>query len=105
MDGDLDLRLSAQRALLGAITGLRTVSAEVENNVVKWRCVFSSYIEKEQYWEELSCTAAEVIADYPDGYIIEEEYLVIPSSGRNSQKINEIEQLKNIVFARYEPSE
>jgi len=58
------LRLPAQRVRPGRIAhGLRAVSVEKSDNIVKWRCVFDSGIAKESKWELLSEAAAELIAD------------------------------------------
>ena len=96
MDKDIELKLSAQRALLGEVTiGLRAVSTELIGNVIKWRCVFESEQAKENQWENLSVAATEVIADYSDEFTIEEEYLVTPLA-------ESIIHLKNIVYLRHE---
>ena len=103
MDTDIKLRLSSQRALLGCVTGgLRAVSVEVEENKIKWRCVFGSDIAKESQWEVLSEAAAEVIADFPAPYTIEEEYLVVRFRDSENSPPNNIQHLKNIVFLRNE---
>ncbi|MCX2803262.1 hypothetical protein [Microbulbifer thermotolerans] len=100
---DEHLRLSAQRALLGRITrGLRAVSVEKSNNVVKWRCVFGSEVAKESQWELLSEAAAELIADFEPPTKIEEEYIVVRFRDSEQKVPNEIPHLKHIVFLRHE---
>ena len=94
MEPDIELRLSAQRALWGKITlGLRAVSVEIADQTIRWRCIFESEIIKEKYWEELSCAASEVVADFSN-VSIDEEYVVIPNP-------LEMEHLKWLVFLRY----
>lgn len=100
---DEELRLSAQRALLGCITrGLRAVSVEKLGDTIKWRCVFGSDSAKESQWEILSEAAAEVIADYSSHTKIEEEYLVVKFRNSASEPTNEIPHLQHIVFLRHE---
>lgn len=98
-----DLRLSAQRALLGCVTGgLRAVSVEMVGNTIKWRCVFGSDVAKETQWQVLSEAAAEVIADYAEPITIEEEYLVVKFRNSENEPPNVISHLKHIVFLRHE---
>jgi hypothetical protein len=92
----LDLRLIAQRALLGAVTpGLREVSVGLQESTVLFRAVFESEEAKEREWEELSCAATEVIADFEAGWRIAEEYLVVPTGQRPPR-------LDVLVFERWE---
>lgn len=92
-----DLKISGQRALWGNIPeGLRAVSIEAENSVIKWRCIFGSSQYKEQNWELLSVAAAEVVADFTACSNIEEEYLVVSPP----LKMNHLEHL---LFLRHEP--
>lgn len=91
------LRLSAQRALVGAVTpGLRAVSVEYSENIIKWRCIFESEQAKETQWEVLSAAATEVVSDYLHPVTINEEYLVVPSLHAK------MEHLASVVFLRYE---
>lgn len=95
MEPNIQIRLSAQRALWGQITpGLRAVSVEISDKAIRWRCIFESKLKKEEYWEELSCAATEVVADFSDA-MIEEEYLVTPND-------SEMEHLEWLVFLRHE---
>ncbi|MFO6422203.1 hypothetical protein [Motilimonas sp. KMU-193] len=97
-----DLRLSAQRALLGCVTrGLRAVSIEMVGNTIKWRCVFGSDIAKESQWAILS-EAAEALADYVEPITIEEEYLVVKFRNAENEPPNVIPHLKHIVYLRHE---
>lgn len=103
MEIDIKLKLSSQRALLGCVTaGLRAVSVEADGNKIRWRCVFGSDIAKGSQWEILSEAAAEVIADFPAPYTIEEEYLVVRFRDSENSPPNELHHLKNMVFLRYE---
>lgn len=98
-----DIRLSAQRALLGCVTrGLRAVSIELSLNTIRWRCVFGSEVAKNSQWEILSEAAAEVIADFPEPMKIEEEYLVVRFRDSEQAKPNEIPHLEHVVFLRHE---
>lgn len=95
------LRLSAQRDLLGSVThGLRAVSVEKSDNVVKWRCVFASEIAKEAQWELLPEAAAEFIADFESPMKIEEEYIVVRFRDSEQKAPNEIPHLKQIASKR-----
>lgn len=88
---------------MGSVThGLRAVSVEKSDNVVKWRCVFVSEIDKEAQWELLSEATAEVIADFESPMKIEEEYLVVRYRDLEQKAPNEIPHLKHIVFLRHE---
>jgi hypothetical protein len=90
----IEIRLSVQRALLGAVPpSLRAVSIDADDLKIYYRCIFDSETtEKEK--ELLSVAASEVIADF-SAYSIEEEYLVIPKS----EKMN---HLNHLVFLRNE---
>lgn len=100
---DEELRLSAQRALLGCITGgLRAVSVEKAGNTIKWQCAFESEAAKAAEWEVLSEAATEVIADYAAPAIIEEDYVVMDFRSSGNETPNQIAHLKNLVFLRYE---
>ncbi|MBO2583259.1 hypothetical protein [Shewanella algae] len=98
-----DIKLSAQRALLGCVTrGLRAVSIELSDQKILWRCVFGSEIAKDSQWEILSEAAAEVVADFPEPMKIEEEYLVVRFRDSDQSPPNEIPHLEHVVFLRYE---
>jgi hypothetical protein len=68
---------------------------EFSGNEIRWLCVFEDINAKEQWWEELSAAASEVIADFPE-MTISEEYKVV-SSGQ------QMDYLKYLIFLRYEP--
>lgn len=98
-----DIRLSAQRALLGCITGvLRAVSVELSSHTIRWRCVFGSEVAKNSQWEILSEAASEVITNFPEPMKIEEEYLVVKFRDSEQEKPNKIPHLEHVVFLRYE---
>jgi len=68
----LMLKLSVQRALLGEVTPrLVSVTCGLSGHVVQVRCYFSGRITAEDT-ETVSRIAGEVIADFPEGYSIEE---------------------------------
>ena len=89
------LRLSAQRALWGAITpNLRAVSADIRGTVIRWRADFDLPPTEEEL-ELLSVAATEVIADFPAPWTIDEEVRVIPSP-------TPMEHLTHLLFLRHE---
>lgn len=91
-----DIRLSAQRALWGCVpASLRSFSASVDNNKVRVRAIFDQTATDEDK-ELLSEAAAEIIADYTEPYILEEEYLIVPAGQAMSH-------LPSLIFLRYEP--
>ncbi len=68
----LTLKLSIQRALLGEVTPrLVSVTCGIRGRVVRVRCYVSGQIT-DQDTERTSRIAGEVIADFPDGYLVEE---------------------------------
>lgn len=94
---DNSLALSVHRALLCAIPknlkGLRVVIEE--NNKLLWQAFFDAEpteVEK----EVLRIASTEVLADYPDIHIIEEEFLYHPAS------LN-IHSIEEWAFVRWEP--
>ncbi|HBC3426874.1 hypothetical protein JL857_23900 [Vibrio parahaemolyticus] len=100
---DEDIRLSAQRALLGCISrGLRAVSIERAGKVIKWRCIFASEVAKESQWEILSEAATEVIADFDSSMQIEEEYIVVRFRDAEDEPPNEMLHLRHVAFLRHE---
>jgi hypothetical protein len=91
----IKIRLSIQRALLGAVpASLRAVSVDADEGKIYYRCIFNGEPSEDE-WELLSVAATEIIADFPEPYIIEEEYLHIP----NPKKMK---HLKHLVFLRHE---
>jgi hypothetical protein len=86
VEEDVQLRLSLQRALLSHVTpDLRSVSADVlpEKRMVRLRFVFARQPGDSDH-NATSIAAAEVIADYPDDWQLEEEYLILPAKVRMS---------------------
>lgn len=74
------LALSLQRALLGNITpNMRRVSGELHERTIRLLFLFASPASEEEL-EIVSCVGAEVIADYPEGYWIEEQAVTLPPS-------------------------
>lgn len=90
------VRLSAQGVLLGNVpASLRAVSVNVASTKVYYRCIFDGEPTEDE-WELLSVAATELIANFVEPYEIEEEYLRVPYP-------DEMENLKYLVFLRYEP--
>jgi len=91
-----NIRLSAQRALLGAIpTSLRAVSIEVSSQIIRIRNIFDKgYTESEK--ELLSAVGAEIASDFSEVHKIEEEFLVISEH-------QPMQHFAHLVFLRYEP--
>jgi len=66
------LKLSIQCALLGEVTDrLVAVTCGIKDRVVSVRAYVKGPVQEDDV-ETLSCIAGEVIADFPDGYMIEE---------------------------------
>jgi hypothetical protein len=66
------LKLSIQRALLGEVTDrLIAVTCGLENRRIKIRAYVSGKVTEEDI-ERIQCVGAEVIADFPNGYTIDE---------------------------------
>jgi hypothetical protein len=90
-----EIRLSALRALLGNVpSSLRSFSAEVSGNVVRLRSIFDD-TATEEHIELLSIVGAEIIADYPAEYALEEDFWKLSSSAQ-------MEHLSELIFHRYE---
>lgn len=89
-----DIRLSAQRALLGNIPGsLRAFSVEVSDGVVRLRSIFDGSATNEHV-EMLSAAGTEIISDYPE-HLLEEDFRHLPDS-------SPMEHLAHIIFLRHE---
>jgi hypothetical protein len=81
VEDDVRLRLSLQRAMLTHVTSeLRSVSADVtpEARLIRVRFIFAREPSDSER-DAASCAATEVIADYPDGWRVDEEYCVSPT--------------------------
>ena len=95
-ENGIHLRLSAQRALWGQVPNtLRATSVEYGLNVIRCRFIFDGEPSIDEK-DILGDAAAEIIADFPSPFIIEEEYIGIKYPERMSH-------LKYLVFLRYEP--
>jgi len=91
----LDIRISAQRALWGNVPrSLRAYSAEVNGEVVRLLAVFDSSVSDVER-ELLTTAGAEVMADYPESFGLEEELLVMEAD-------HDIPCLQHLIFRRYE---
>ena len=94
-DLSIEIKLSAQRSLLGHVpASLRAVSVDADGSKIYYRCIFDGKPTEDE-WELLSIAATEMIADFPEPYTIEEEYLHIPYPSM-------MEHLKHVVFLRHE---
>jgi hypothetical protein len=91
----MSLRLYAQQALLGNIPqSLRSVSVEYRGTDIACRFIFDG--EPTEYDQDLlSCSAAEIISNYNEPYMLDEEYLAIPYPA-------EMNFLSYVVFLRHE---
>jgi hypothetical protein len=92
---EMALRLSAQRALWGAITpNVRAVSAEWRAGSIVWRGIFHAEPDDTER-ELLSVALTEVIADFPDVTDCDEEFLVIPAP-------RDMQHLAHLLYLRHE---
>lgn len=67
-----DLNRSAQRALRGEVTeNLVAVTCGLENHTVKLNAYFEGEVSEDDV-EHIQAVGTEIIADFPDGYMIEE---------------------------------
>ena len=74
------LLLSLQRALLGEVhVELRQASIEADttSKTVRLRFEYDGP-PSERAWESCSCSAAEVIADFPAQWQLDEQHLTVP---------------------------
>ena len=91
---DQKLILSSVRALWGCVMpSLRTVSIELNDDIILWKCVFDSTATEDDL-ENLSAAAAEVTADFPK-YGLKEIIVTIPFPQKT-------EPLKNLIYLRKE---
>jgi len=91
-----DVRLSAQRALWGAVpTSLRAFSVEVVGNIIRTRSIFDG-TETTSHRELLAVATAEIIADFSSAFTIENECLSLPIGTL-------MPHLQHVIFQRYEP--
>jgi hypothetical protein len=80
VENDVRIRLSLQQALLTHVTPeLRSVSVDVapEARLVRLRFIFAREPSDSER-DAASCAATEVIADYSEGWRLDEEYHVSP---------------------------
>jgi hypothetical protein len=89
------VRLSAQRALLGAVpTSLRAFSVEVAGMIIRTRSIFDG-TETPDHRDLLSGASAEIIADFPAAFTIEDDFLSFPTG-------TAMHHLSNVIFQRHE---
>jgi hypothetical protein len=96
-DDDVNLRLNAQRALLGYVTPpLRAASVDIDpaRRRVLIRFVFDGE-PGEDAREAASTAGGELIADYPDGWVIHEEVVIVPAPAP-------MDHLRFVVYRRHE---
>ena len=93
-----DLRLSLQRALLGEVhPPLRQASIEADPllKVIRLRFEYDGE-PSEMVRESCSCAAAEVIADFPAPWQLDEQHAAIPAPGKMAA-------LAHVAYRRAEP--
>jgi hypothetical protein len=92
----VNLRLSAQRALWGAVpASLRAFSVEISGHIIHVRSVFDE-TWTEEHKELLSIAGSEIISDFHAPFTIEEEFLNIPVK-------EAMKHLTHLIFLRHEP--
>ena len=92
---DVQLRLIAQRSLWGLVpSSLRAASVSYDAHIIAFRCIFDGP-PSENDRELLSMAATEIIADFNEPYLIDEQYLGIPYP-------QPMEHLRYLIFLRYE---
>ena len=90
-----DVCLSAQRALRGMVpTSLRAFSVEIVGNVIRTRSIFDG-TETLDHRELLSGASAEIIADFPPPFVIEDDLLSFPVG-------TAMHHLSHVIFQRHE---
>jgi len=100
MSGTFDrpmLLLSLQRALLGEVRAeLRQASIEADttSKTVRLRFEYDGP-PSEQALESCSCSAAEVIADFPAQWQLDEQHLTVPAPAP-------LESLAHVAYRRHE---
>lgn len=96
-EGEIYLRLSAHRAMLGAVfPKLRSVSVEYRGFEIACRFILDVKPTEEEH-ELLSVAATEIVADYTSPYIISEEFLVMSYP-------EDMNFLRHLIYLRYETS-
>jgi hypothetical protein len=71
------LKVSIQRALLGEVTGrLVAVTCGLKGQLVQVRAYVAGKVTQDDL-ERISCIGGEVIADFPEGYTIEESCISV----------------------------
>jgi hypothetical protein len=94
---DIYLKLSAQRALLGAVTRqLRSVSVDLdaERSLIRLRFIFDG--EPSEWEREIASIAStEIISDFADGWVFDEKFVSCPAPDR-------MEHLRMLVYLRNE---
>lgn len=72
-ESDIGLRLSLQRALLGAVpSNMAAITAKIEGDLITIYAFFDGAVTEEEE-EIVSVIGAEVIADFPAPFMIEEK--------------------------------
>lgn len=73
----LTLQASARRALTGEVFDeLVALTCGLENQTIRLRAYFSGEISDKDM-KQVQIIGTEIIADFPEGYMIEEEYFSI----------------------------
>ncbi len=90
-----NLRLSAQRALLGAVpTSLRAFSVDILGSTIRARSIFDSAGTPE-HREMLSVACAEIISDFAAPFTMQDEHLDVPFG-------SSMQHLAHLIFLRHE---
>ena len=94
----VELKLSAQRALLGNIpASLRAVSIESNETEIKFRCIFDAG-STEPDLELLRSAGTEIIADFKSPISIQDDFLALTTP-------SVMNHLKHLVFLRNESNQ
>ena len=96
---DTNLRLSAQRALFTHVTPrLRAVSVDVDVEACRvWTRFIFDGEPSESARDAAACAVAEIIADYPQGWDITDEFVVSPAPSK-------MDHLRLMIYHRCEDS-
>jgi hypothetical protein len=94
-DPSVSIRLSAQRALWGAIPPrLRAVSVELIDHTIRMRSIFDGGPTDAER-EALSIAGTEMVADFTTPFVISEEMLSVPYPA-------EMQHLRWLIYLRNE---
>jgi hypothetical protein len=90
-----ELKLSAQRALLGHVSPcLRSASIDKVGDVIRWHCFFDADATEADF-ELASMAGSEIVGDYLFPATIDEKFIIVPFPEK-------MENLKYLVYYRHE---